>query len=65
MTTYTEALTEIPESAECTSAFGNPGEGGYAEYHRTLNGYRWVIRNGSWDATAPFDWTCTKLGIAA
>lgn len=63
--TYTEALTSIPEAAEWTSSFGNPGEGGYVEYHRTQSGDRYTISNGSYEAMQPFDWTCRKVESAA
>jgi hypothetical protein len=63
--TYTEALTQIPEAAEWSSSFGNPGEGGYVEYHRTQSGERWTISNGDWLAMRPFEWTANKLNSAA
>jgi len=61
MATYTDALTSIPDGAEWSGSFGNPGEGGYAEYHRTQNGERYVIENGPYYAVYPFDWSCRRL----
>ncbi len=61
MATYTEALTSIPEAAEWSSSFGNPGDGGYVEYHRTQSGKRWAIDNGPHYAQRPFTWSCREL----
>lgn len=61
MATYTEALSSIPAAAEWSSSFGNPGEGGYTEYHRTQSGERWVVGNGPYDTQRPFDWTARRL----
>ena len=54
---YSEAAAQLPSGAKWSSSFGYPGEGGYCEYHRTAEGTRFVIENGSWSAIAPFTWT--------
>jgi hypothetical protein len=59
MATYQTAIAVLPVDAIWSSSFGNPGEGGYQEYHRTPNGERWIVSNGSYDAPW-LDWTCRK-----
>jgi len=57
--TYAQAAAKLPVDAKWSSSFGNPGEGGYHEFHRTPSGDLWIISNGSsWMAVAPFTWTC-------
>jgi hypothetical protein len=56
-TTYAEATSILPANAECSSCFGNPGEGGYVEYWRTPDGGVWTVSNGPYDAVT-LDWRC-------
>jgi hypothetical protein len=46
--TYSEAAAQLPADAKWSSSFGYPGCSGYAEYHRTQDGRRYVIENGQW-----------------
>lgn len=55
--TYGAAAASLPEGAKWSSSFGYPGQGGYSEYHRTPEGKRFQIKNGSYLETAPFTWT--------
>lgn len=55
--TYAEAAAALPAEAKWTASFGYPGEGGYTEYHRTPEGKRFKISNGSWAEAPPFIWT--------
>lgn len=48
---------ELPDDARLSATFGNPGEGGYAEYWRTPDGQRFRISNGRYGASQPFTWT--------
>ena len=41
--TRNEAFQLLPTDAKWSSSFGNPGEGGYVEYYRTLDGERWSV----------------------
>lgn len=60
-TTISEALQALPDDAKWSCSFGNPGEGGYTEFHRTPAGERWVVTNGPYDAMQfQFDWHCQK-----
>lgn len=61
--TYQDAITKVPAGAKVTSTFGNPGDGGYAEFHRAPDGRRWQITNGQWDATEPFDWAIREVPL--
>jgi hypothetical protein len=54
--TYQDAQERIPCAAVWSASFGNPGEGGYNEYW-SLAGEVYVISNGPYYASAPFDWT--------
>jgi hypothetical protein len=54
--TYQQITETLPANAEWSCSFGNPGEGGYTEYHRTPDGTRYVISNGSWDSGGR-EWT--------
>jgi hypothetical protein len=56
--TYAQAASKLPADSKWSWSFGNPGEGGYIEYHRAPNGERWEISNGLYDASAPFTWAC-------
>ncbi len=56
---YSEAAAQLPEGAKWSASFGNPGEGGYCEFHR-VNGQRFAIKNGSWSACAPFVWSLER-----
>ena len=54
--TYDEAIKSLPEGAFLNTSFGWPGEGGYTEFHRTPEGKRFMVTNGTYMATAPFTW---------
>lgn len=55
------ALAQLPAGAVWSCSFGNPGEGGYVEYHRTLAGERWIVSNGPYHLCPwEFDWHCQK-----
>lgn len=56
---YAEAAALLPAGAVWSSSFGNPGEGGYTEYHRTSAG-RWRISNGPYDAVGPLVWDVVR-----
>lgn len=59
--TYSEAAAMLPAGSVWSSSFGYPGEGGYVEYHRTPDGERWTIKNGtSYLDSAPFCWSCER-----
>ena len=47
--TYAQATAQLPANAKWSCSFGNPGEGGYTEYHRDAAGNRYEISNGRWD----------------
>lgn len=51
------AIMATPAGTRWRCSFGNPGEGGYAEYLHTPDDRCLVIRNGQWDAIHPFVWT--------
>lgn len=55
--TFAEARNQIPQDAEWSCSFGNPGEGGCSVHFHTKDGRRFVIDNGPWDALKPFNWT--------
>lgn len=59
--TYSEAIETLPANAKWSSSFGNPGEGGYTEFHRTPDGTRYIIGNGTWMDFEPFIWTAREL----
>ena len=62
MNTYQEAAAQLPADAKWSSSFGNPGEGGYTEYHHQPDGTRWIIGNGPWHLIeCEFDWHCQKV----
>jgi hypothetical protein len=63
--TYDLATVELPADAVWSSSFGQPGQGGFAEYWHTPAGARFVIRNGPWDALRPFAWTCEPVDAPA
>jgi hypothetical protein len=44
--TYQDAIKTLPLGAKWSSSFGNPGDGGYAEYHRAGDD-RYLIKNGN------------------
>ena len=54
--TYSEAASKLPADAAWSASFGNPGCGGYAEYHRDSQGNRYVLANGRWDESGDV-WT--------
>ena len=58
--TLDQATDLLPTDAKWSCSFGNPGEGGFVEYYRTANGTRWIVWNGVYDASAPFDWHCEQ-----
>lgn len=60
--TQQEAYDLLPTDAVWSCSFGNPGETGFTEYHRTPSGERWVITNGPRDhwLVRPTAWTCEK-----
>lgn len=61
-TTYRDALAQLPADAVWSSSFGNPGEGGYTEYHRTPSGERWVVSNGPYHLQPwEFNWHAQKI----
>ncbi|HTI81788.1 MAG TPA: hypothetical protein VL614_15170 [Acetobacteraceae bacterium] len=61
-TSLTEALKALPADAKWSCSFGNPGEGGYTEYHRTPAGERWIVSNGPYYLHPfQFDWHCQKV----
>jgi hypothetical protein len=61
---YVQAFRQLPLDAQWSSSFGNPGEGGYQEYHRTPSGDRYIISNGPhYLHSSQFDWHCQKLEI--
>jgi len=45
---YSDAAAQLPADARWSASFGNPGEGGYCEYHRDQAGRRYIISNGKW-----------------
>lgn len=47
--TYAQATANLPADAQWSCSFGNPGEGGYVEYHRDSKGRRHEISNGRWN----------------
>ena len=59
--TYQDILNRLPDDAYLSSSFGYQGQGGYSEIHRTPEGRRWMINNGSYLDFAPFRWTITVL----
>jgi hypothetical protein len=61
MSAIQEAYAKLPQDADWSSSFGNPGEGGYVEYHRRPDGELWSISNGPYDGLQPFFWTCRKV----
>jgi hypothetical protein len=46
--TYQQAINQFPADAEWSCSFGNPGEGGYTEFHRDAAGNRYELANGPW-----------------
>lgn len=59
--TYSDAARKLPADAKWSCSFGNPGCGGYVEYHRTAAGERWKISNGPYDMPAClFEWRCER-----
>ena len=63
--THEQAVRLLPADAKWSASFGNPGEGGYVEYHRRPDGERWQVSNGPWHLH-PFelDWHCQKMESA-
>lgn len=56
-----DVLGQLPANAKWSCSFGNPGEGGYVEYHRTPDGERWIVSNGPYHLQSfEFDWHCQK-----
>lgn len=55
--TYQQAVATLPADAKWSSSFGYPGQGGYSEYHRTPDGQRFEIANGTYLDFEPFTWT--------
>jgi hypothetical protein len=61
LATYGEAQSQLPQGAKWSCCFGNPGEGGYAEYWRDQEGATWIIANGPWHLhPSEFNWHCAK-----
>jgi hypothetical protein len=59
--TYQDALNLLPSDASVSCTFGFPGEGGYSEFHRTPDGRRFEITNGSYMAFSPFAWVMREV----
>lgn len=58
--TEKQAYALLPKDAKWSSSFGNPGEGGFIEYHRTSAG-QWIISNGPYFlSSSEFMWNCVK-----
>ena len=56
----TLAYRKLPQGAVWSCSFGDPGDGGFTEFYRVPNGWRYKISNGPWNG--PLNWTCTKVG---
>lgn len=61
--TYAQAASKLPPDTSWSCSFGNPGEGGYVEYHRDTAGNRYVLANGRWDEFGDV-WTFEVAPIA-
>lgn len=60
--TQQDAYRLLPKDAKWSCSFGNPGEGGFTEYHRTPAGDRWIVSNGPHFLTpCEFMWNCVQL----
>jgi hypothetical protein len=58
--TYAQAAAQLPVEAKWSCSFGNPGEGGFSEHHRTPSGDLWTLSNGPYMDFAPFTWKCER-----
>lgn len=59
--TYQDALNRLPKDAYLSTSFGYQGCGGYSEIHRTPDGRRFMLSNGSYLDYAPFTWTIKPI----
>ena len=50
------AYALLPDDAEWSCSFGNPGERGFNEYFRCPDGERWIISNCAWGD----EWSCRR-----